>query len=54
MKHIDVTSQLDRHKLLMDLAKTVNDHLDKHPGPEANQEPEEPYPHAFTTHHSSK
>jgi hypothetical protein len=30
-KHIDLTSQLDRHKLLMDLAAATKAQTDKHP-----------------------
>lgn len=44
MKHIDVTSQVTRHQMLMDLAKKVQDHVDQNPSDdEPAHETEHPY-----------
>lgn len=54
MKHIDITSQLVRHQMLMDLAKMVKEHLDKNPGPHPYEEPETEPPPLIHYYQSSK
>jgi hypothetical protein len=54
VKHIDLTSQVTRHQLLMDLAKAVVKHVEDNPHPEQQHDDAEYTQQQQYTHHSSK
>jgi hypothetical protein len=54
MKHIDLTSQMVRHQMLMDLAAAVAKHVEDNPHPEQHHEDAEYTPQSQHVYHSSK
>ena len=54
MQHIDVTSQIVRHQMLMDLAKQVHDHARDNPQDHEHEYHTEEEIIQLVHHHSSK
>jgi hypothetical protein len=54
MQHIDLTSQITRHQMLMDLAAAVRKQVEDNPHPEQHHDDAEYAYHPGQYHHSSK